>query len=230
MKESKDKFSEQSKQYQQFRPHYPDILFNFLYSTIQNFDTAWDCGTGNGQVAGKLSEKFDKVFATDISENQLKEAVRKENISYVLSRAEKTEFPDNSFDLITVAQALHWFDLDNFYKEATRVAKPDAILAIWGYHLLRLSPKINQIIDNFYAETLSSYWDPERKIVDEEYKYIPFPFKEIEAPKFEIIVNWNFKQVLGYFYSWSAVQNYIKTNGSNPVDLLEKQLAVFLER
>lgn len=227
MKESKDKFSAQSKQYQQFRPHYPDILFSFLYSTVQNFNTAWDCGTGNGQVASKLSERFNKVLATDISKNQLNEAVQKENVTYFLSRAEKTEFPDNSFDLITVAQALHWFDLENFYKEVKRVAKPNGVVAVWGYHLLRLSPEINRIIDEFYAETLGSYWDPERSIVDKEYKFIPFPFKEFEAPKFEIVANWDFQQALGYFNSWSAVQNYIKANEANPVDLLEKKLKPF---
>lgn len=227
MKESKDKFSTQAKEYQKFRPHYPELLYGFLYSKLQSFESAWDCGTGNGQVAHKLSEKFAKVFATDISEKQLQQATLKENITYSVSRAEETNFPDNSFDLITVAQALHWFDLEGFYKEATRVAKPGAVIAIWGYNLLRLSPEIDKLIDSFYTTTLDPYWDPERKLVEDEYKSIPFPFIEFEAPKFDLVVNWNFQQLLGYFNSWSAVQNYIEKNATNPVDVLENQLKFF---
>lgn len=224
MKESKDKFSTQAKQYQKFRPHYPDLLYSFLYSKVGDFDSAWDCGTGNGQVAVELSKKFKKVFATDISENQLKQANLKDNIIYSLGNAEKTDFADNTFDLITVAQAAHWFDLEYFYKEAIRVAKPNAVIAVWGYNLLRISTEIDKVIDRFYNDILGEYWDVERKLIQDEYKSIAFPFKEFEVPKFEIVVNWNFEQLLGYLDSWSSVQNYITATGINPVDELENQL------
>ncbi|MEJ6981323.1 class I SAM-dependent methyltransferase [Pedobacter sp. P351] len=227
MKKSKDKFSAQAKQYQKFRPHYPDLLYSFLYSKVQDFDSAWDCGTGNGQVASELAEKFKKVFASDISENQLQHANLKDNITYFLGRSEETDFVDNSFDLITVAQAVHWFDLHSFYKEAKRVAKPNAVIAIWGYNLLNVSTEIDRIIGKFYNDTLHDYWDAERKLVEDEYKSISFPFKEFEVPRFEIVVNWDIEQLLGYLNSWSAVQNYIEANGYNPVDELENELEPF---
>ncbi|MBC8052705.1 MAG: class I SAM-dependent methyltransferase [Sphingobacteriaceae bacterium] len=227
MKESKDKFSTQAKQYQKFRPVYPELLYSFLDSKVQKFETAWDCGTGNGQVATKLAERFKKVYATDISEKQLDEAVSKENILYAVSRAEETDFQDNQFDLITTAQSVHWFDLDHFYKEVTRVAKPNAVIALWGYNLLRISGEIDKLIDDFYGKTLGDYWDYEREIIENEYKSLPFPFEEFEVPRFEIVANWDYQQLLGYFNSWSAVQNYIEKNGKNPVDLLDKQIQAY---
>ena len=227
VKKSKDKFSAQAKQYQKFRPHYPALLYGFLYSKVQNFDAAWDCGTGNGQVAVELSEKFKKVYATDISGNQLKEASIRDNIIYSLSRAEETNFADNSIDLITAAQAVHWFDMDSFFKEAQRVAKPNAVVAIWGYNLLRISSEIDRIIDKLYSETLNTYWDVERKLIEDEYESIAFPFKEFEVPKFEIVVNWDFEQLLGYLNSWSSVQNFIEANGVNPIDEFRIQLSPF---
>lgn len=180
MKETKDNFSTQSGHYAKYRPVYPEALYSFIYNQIKEFNTAWDCGTGNGQVASVLSDKFDKVYATDISKNQLQNAVAKENITYIQARAEHTPIADRSIDLITVAQAIHWFDFNAFYQEVSRVAKPGALLAAWGYGLLSVSPELDPIIEEFYADILGSYWDDERSYLDESYRTIPFPFKETE--------------------------------------------------
>lgn len=227
MKESKDKFSNQAKQYQKFRPVYPELLYSFLDSKVQSFGSAWDCGTGNGQVATELASRFKEVFATDISKKQLQEAPPMENVTYLAGRSEQTDFADNHFDLITVAQAVHWFDLDSFYKEVLRVAKPNAVIGLWGYDLLRISPELDRRIDTFYGKTLGDYWDYERTLVQDQYKSISFPFHEFEVPRFEIVANWDYQQLLGYFNSWSAVQNFIEKNGTNPVDELENQLNQF---
>ncbi|MFM9946024.1 MAG: class I SAM-dependent methyltransferase, partial [Bacteroidia bacterium] len=220
MKSIIDNFSERAKSYARFRPVYPENLYDFVYSHVQNFDTAWDCGTGNGQVAVALSEKFKKVFATDVSDSQLALAPSKPNIFYSNTRAEKTDFPDNSFDLITVAQAIHWFDQDAFFKEVFRVAKPNSILALWGYNLLNVNQAINLIIADFYINIVGPYWDAERTIVDEGYSKILFPFYEISAPDFEIEVEWNFEQFIGYLSSWSSVNKYQKVTDQNPLELI----------
>ncbi|HEX6226203.1 MAG TPA: class I SAM-dependent methyltransferase, partial [Chryseolinea sp.] len=122
----KDLFSSHSKIYAAFRPTYPKALYEFIFQHVGGKNSAWDCATGNGQVAKYLSYYFDKVYATDISQQQLDQAAREENIFYSKTPAERTGFPDDQFDLITVAQALHWFDRDSFYSEALRVAKPNA--------------------------------------------------------------------------------------------------------
>jgi SAM-dependent methyltransferase len=219
----KDNFSNQSKDYAKFRPHYPPELFDFLISLTREQAIAWDCGTGNGQVAVELAKHFEHVFATDISENQINEAIKKPNITYEIATAEHTAFPDNYFDLITVAQAIHWFDFDRFYQEVTRLLKPDGIFAVMGYPLLQVTPEIDMVIHEFYEGTLNGYWDPERKYLDENYVTIPFPFKRLNTPAFKMEISWTLTDLTGFLNTWSGVQHYIKKNGINPVnDVLSK--------
>lgn len=224
MKEIKDLFSKQASTYANYRPIYPDALYNFLFTIIEHHDKAWDCGTGNGQVALRLSEHFGQVYATDISRQQIENATAKDNIIYEVIRAEQTNFADNSFDLVTVGTALHWFDFDNFYKEVKRVAKDGACLAAWVYAPFKATPDVDAILHDFYYDTIYDYWDAERKYVDEQYQTIPFPFEEIQAPKLEIRVKWTAMQFKGFLNSWSSVQHYITRNGDNPVDIIADRI------
>ncbi len=227
MKEVQDKFSHQSFVYKKFRPTYPIELFEFIYSFCSNKSTAWDCGTGNGQVALILGDKFDQVYATDISEKQIQNAARKENIFYSIERAEKTSFPENSIDLITVAQAIHWFDLPAFNQEAGRVLKPGGVVAIWGYGMLEIDAETDQMIQDFYHNMVGKYWDKERKHIENRYESIPFDFEEVNhSQKFQIKAYWTPEQLSGYLNSWSSVQNYIRQNdGENPVNELMGELS-----
>lgn len=217
-----DLFSKHSEQYAQFRPTYPDALYQFIFSEVNSFGAAWDCGTGNGQAAHILARKFKKVFATDISAKQIEHAVKSDNIFYSVA-GEETTFLANSIDLITIAQAIHWFDLSKFYNEVNRVAKPRAVIAIWGYSLFCINSVMDPIIQNFYKNVVGPYWNKERKLIDEEYKSIPFPFAEIKSPAFEFSFQWNKDQLQGYLTTWSAVQKCIQANQINPVlELMEK--------
>ncbi|MBV9987935.1 MAG: class I SAM-dependent methyltransferase, partial [Chitinophagaceae bacterium] len=175
----KDNFSSQSQNYAQFRPHYPAELFSYLLGLVKERESAWDCGTGNGQVAGVLADHFGLVQATDISQQQLDQAISKPNIHYSVQSAEKTGFADAAFDLITVAQAIHWFRFHEFYSEVKRTLKPGGLLAVIGYGLLRTDAALQQLLDDFYRNTVGVYWDAERRYIDEAYTTIPFPFKEI---------------------------------------------------
>jgi|SRR6185437_843928 len=214
----KDNFSKNALSYSRFRPGYPQQLFDFLIHHLADKKTAWDCGTGNGQVAIKLAEYFDKVYATDISGGQLSNAVKKENIFYSIARAEKTSFGDNQFDLITVAQAIHWFEFEKFYKEVNRTLSKDGILAVFGYNLFKINKEIDFIIDDFYKNIIGPYWDKERKYIDESYATIPFPFEEIKTPDLFMEYEWEFEHVAGYLNTWSSVQHFITKNNTNPVD------------
>jgi ubiquinone/menaquinone biosynthesis C-methylase UbiE len=224
MKKAIDNFSERAHIYASFRPVYPPNLYAFLYSHLENFENAWDCGTGNGQVASQLSSRFTHVFATDISKAQLAFATTKPNISYSMSRAEKTQFLGNQFDLITVAQAIHWFDIPAFFKEAKRVLKDKGLLAIWGYNLLKINAETDAVIYDFYKNLLGDYWNKERHLVDDSYHSIQFPFKEIEVPNFEIVAEWHLEQLMGYLSSWSAVTHYQNLTGINPMDSIRPKL------
>ncbi len=219
----KDNFSAQSSQYAQYRPDYPAELFEYILSVVKNKNIAWDCGTGNGQSAFQLSKRFKKVIATDISEKQLLKAEQADNILYSVQPAEKTNIESNSIDLITVAQAIHWFDFDKFYSEVKRVAARDSVIAVWCYSLLHISPEIDTLISNFHFNILEKYWDAERSYVDNGYRDIPFPFKKIVTPSFVIEKHWSIAELEGYLNTWSALQKYLTANKLNPVcELIEK--------
>ncbi len=224
---AKDLFSSQASLYAQYRPGYPHELYAYILEHVTNRQQAWDCATGNGQAAVELARYFEKVIATDLSEKQLQQAQPHEKITYSITTAEQTPFADNSFDCITVAQAYHWFKFDDFGKEVKRVAKPGAIVAIWGYSLVICEDDVvNALIDTFYRETAGAYWDKERRYIDEHYTTVPFPYEPLPAKEFRISVQWNRQQLAGYLNTWSAVQHFIKANQYNPVS----ELAVEIEK
>ena len=214
----KDNFSARSADYARFRPGYPPQLFDFLFNLCKSFDCAWDCATGNGQIAAALAERFRQVEATDISESQLKNAVQKPNIRYRVEPAESPSFPENTFDLITVGQAAHWFDFEKFYPAAQRVLKPGGILALVGYNLLRIDDATDAVVNRLYRNVLGEYWDAERRHVDATYASIPFPFPEIQMPEMAMTYEWTLDHLLGYLGTWSALQHFVKKNGWSPLN------------
>ncbi|HYV93296.1 MAG TPA: methyltransferase domain-containing protein [Chitinophagales bacterium] len=220
----KDNFSKQSQGYAQFRPVYPPEIFEYLFSIVKEHEVAWDCATGNGQVASALAPYFTKVMATDISAKQIEQAQHKENIHYSIAPAEHTSFPENYFDLITVGQAIHWFDFSAFYSEAKRIAKQSAPLVALGYDLIHIDDDTDKIILRFYEEVLKGFWDPERKYVDEHYKTIPFPFREIQPPQFQLRLDWTLEHVLGFLGTWSGVQHYMDHHHRDPIDEIKNEL------
>ena len=222
---SKDLFSKQSGIYARYRPGYPSEIIDYILQFVSDRHTAWDCATGNGQAAFLLAPHFEVVHATDISENQLANAIQHSGIQYSISAAEKTSFEENSFDLVTVAQAYHWFDFLAFEKEVKRVLKPNGILAVWGYSLVVSDNKdLNKKLIAFYKETIGPYWDSERRYIDDHYRTIPFPYDELPPAEFTIEQQWSLDDLSGYLNTWSSVQHFIKLNNYNPVDQLRSDL------
>lgn len=221
----KDNFSTRSGEYARYRPGYPAAFFTYLESLLAERNRAWDCGTGNGQVAVELAKIFREVDATDLSQKQLDNAVPKENIIYSCQMAEKTNFPVDVFDLVVVAQAIHWFDFERFYAEVRRTAKNDALLVVLGYGLLNVSPEVDKVVRRLHDEVLADCWDPERRYIDEKYQTIPFPFEEIETPAFTNELNWSLDQLLAYIGTWSAMKHHTEKKGSDPLDLITDELS-----
>jgi ubiquinone/menaquinone biosynthesis C-methylase UbiE len=214
---AKDYFSQQAGTYASFRPHYPAELYAYLFKKVKHFAKAWDCATGNGQVAHELAKHFTNVEATDISQQQLDNAVKASNIHYTLCQAEQTNFPDQSFDLITVGQALHWFDQAAFFKEVKRVGKPNAYLAVWGYAIISVDKEIDKLFYSYYEGTVGRYWDQARRHIENEYASFHFPFTEVDHQHFTLQLNWTVEHYLGYLRSWSATQKFINENGFDPL-------------
>lgn len=211
-------FHKQADYYARYRPTYPEEMYNFLLEKVPEKNTAWDCGTGSGQVAVRLAQNFKQVYATDISREQLAHAPRQDNIVYKVATAEDSGLPARTFDLITVAQAIHWFDFESFYREVRRTATDNGLLAVIGYGMLRMGERADLLLDDFYEEMFGTYFTENRAYLDDAYRTIPFPFEEVTAPFFHIKYTWSLQELEGYLNSWSAVQKFKDTKKVNPVN------------
>ena len=219
-----DRFSAQAADYARYRINYPAALYDWLLPQVESRERAWDCATGNGQVAAVLAETFVRVNATDLSESQLAQAAPRANITYQPARAEHTSFPGQRFDLITVAQAVHWFEHAAYHAEVRRVARPGAVLAEWGYGLIQINAEIDPLIQHFYRETMGPYWDENRWHIDDAYARLPFPFADVRRARFAVRRQWSAAWFLGYLRTWSSVARYQQARGADAVALIADEL------
>ena len=223
--EYKDHFTRQAPQYSRYRPSYPLELFEYLASLVYPRSMAWDCATGGGQASLGLVDHFDRVIATDASTNQIAHAARHPGIVYAVSPAEESGIKTGSVDLVVVAQALHWFDFERFYREVRRVLQTSGAIAVWCYGLMRITPDVDAVIDGFYNHTVGPYWPPERRYIEGAYRSIPFPFEEpVHTPQFSMRAAWDLDHLIGYLGTWSSVQEYRKKEGNDPIGLVAESL------
>ena len=220
----KDHFSAHAGLYREARPHYPDALFDWLAAQAPARGLAWDAGCGNGQASVALAARFGHVYATDPSAKQIAAAEPRANIDYRVEPAEACSLADASADLVTVAQALHWFDQTRFHAEVRRVLKPHGVFAAWTYADCSVDPAVDAAKNRLYVDLTGPYWPPERVHVEGGYRDLPFPYTPIAAPPFEMGAHWDLMQFLAYLRSWSATQRYLREQGEDPVALVEPEL------
>lgn len=211
-----DHFSRQAPDYAKYRPGYPEALFSWLADHVPGRELAWDVGCGNGQAAVPLAAHFRRIVATDLSAAQIGLAQQHPRVDYRAAPCEQSGLPDACCDLVTVAQAIHWFDFDAFHAEARRVLRPGGLIAAWTYTLLRGEPAINAAIESFYAEVLTPWWPPQRRWVELGYAGMPFPFTVLPTPTFEIRLRWTLADLVNYIGTWSAVQRCLAETGADP--------------
>ncbi|HEX8211931.1 MAG TPA: class I SAM-dependent methyltransferase [Longimicrobium sp.] len=225
MAEFADHFSGAAAEYARFRPRYPAALFSYLASLVSKEADAWDCATGSGQAAVALAGHLARVVATDASAAQIAHAEPHPRVEYRVAPAERSGLGAASVELLTVAQALHWFDLPAFYAEATRVLRPGGVLAVWCYgHMVLPDAALQHTLDRFYSETVGPYWPPERRLVEEGYGGLHFPFIEIPAPSFSMEMRTSMEGLLGYLGTWSATQRYAQATGHDPLAEVRPEL------
>lgn len=220
----KDHFSERSEGYARYRPTYPDELFEFLASVNAGGTKAWDCATGSGQCAIALTQHYSGVVATDASDSQIDAAARHPGIQYRVAKAEQSGLADDSIDLITVAQAFHWFDHDAFFAEARRVLRADGVLAVWCYAICETTVACDALIDTLYRDIVGEFWPPEREMIESGYDGVSLPGEPLAAPGFQMTADWRASDMLGYLRTWSACKRYEAANGSDPVAQIEAAL------
>ncbi|MFH2134383.1 MAG: class I SAM-dependent methyltransferase [Pseudomonadota bacterium] len=221
-----DHFSAVATAYAAFRPNYPSELFDWLASIVPSRRQAWDCAAGSGQATIPLASRFEQILATDISAAQLSSIPALPNISTRVATAENSGLSDCSTDLVTVAQALHWFDQPAFHSEVQRVLRPGGMIAVWGYSFLSVPiPVVQRLLDAFYASSIGHYWPPERVHVENGYRDLSFPYTRIKAPAFDMRQRWTRDHLLGYLRSWSAVGRFHADKGYDPVDAFAADIA-----
>jgi ubiquinone/menaquinone biosynthesis C-methylase UbiE len=218
-----DYFGPQADRYREYRPRYPAALFHYLAVCGGGTRLAWDCATGNGQAAVRLAERFARVVATDPSDEMIALAIPHPRVTYAVAKYD-SGLPDRSVNLVTVAQALHWLDLDPFIREVRRVLVHGGVLAAWCYSRCQVDPPVDEIVDVFYSVTLGPFWAPERRLVDEGYRSIALPLDEMAPPPFEMAEQWMLAEFVSYIRTWSAVNKFIEVRGEAPVLAFEEAL------
>lgn len=224
MTQFKDLFSGHAGDYGRYRPRYPAELFDWLAASAPARDRAADVGCGNGQASIALAERFAAVDACDPSEAQIAQAPPHPKIAWRVSPAEATGLAVSSVDLLCAAQAFHWFRPEPFFAEARRVLRSGGLLAIWTYNVMTITPELDAAVLDLYREVLGAYWEPERRLVEDGYRGIAFPFARIAAPEFEMRHDWSLEQLLGYIGTWSALKTYQSKVGANALEAAEPQL------
>lgn len=199
-------FSEGGRNYSQYRPKYTRELAEYLADLAPDNQKALDVGCGTGQLTQLLSDYFTTVTGVDPSEDQLRNTSPVPGITYIHSAAESLPADFSGYSLITVAQAAHWFRLDDFYREVHRVAKPGAVIALITYGVLNIEGQIGERFRQFYYEEIGRFWPVERQLVDSGYRELFFPFEELKAAHFWIEADWDLQELFGYISTWSAVQ------------------------
>jgi SAM-dependent methyltransferase len=202
----KDHFSDRAAGYAVYRPHYPPALASCLAGIAPGRETAWDAGCGSGQLSTLLGDHFQRVIATDASDAQIALAAPHPRVEYRVERAERTSIADASVDLVTVAQAAHWLDLPGFYKEARRVGRTGAVVALVAYGRTGIEPAIDEVMDRFHIVTLGKWWPAERVHPETGYRLLDFPFDELDTPDLEMEERWTVDDLIGYVSTWSAVR------------------------
>lgn len=219
-----DHFSGHADLYARYRPDYPDALLDWLAEAAPGRERAWDCATGNGQAAVALAARFAGVVATDASAEQVGNAFLHPRVEYRVAPAEASGLEAESVDLVTVAQAVHWFDVPAFFAEARRVLRPRGLLAVWAYGVFALSPEVDRVVHRLDCDVVGPYWPPERKAIKEKYCGYTLPFLPVDAPPFEMEKRWTADDALGYLRTWSAVQRYARVHGEDPVEGIADEL------
>jgi SAM-dependent methyltransferase len=225
MKPFADHFSRLASEYATCRPGYPAELFAYLAELAPRRDLAWDCAAGTGQATLPLTRWFRRVVGTDASAEMIAQAPSDRRIEYRVAPAEQSGLDPESVNLVTVAQALHWLELEPFYKEVERVLVRGGVLAVWTYGVTRLEDDVlDGIVSRFYSKVVGPYWPTERRHVESGYRTLPFPYVELLPPAFAMRVEWSVEALAGYIRTWSATKRYLETVGTDPVDQLESQL------
>jgi len=220
----RDHFSGHADLYSQFRPRYPEALYQWLASLVPSDTRVWDCATGNGQAAVALAKYFHRIDATDASRTQIDAAQPHGRVHYAVRPASDSGLETNSVGLVTVAQAMHWFEPEPFVREVSRVLAPEGVAVAWCYELFEVCVGFDDPMLELYHQVLGADWPKERHHIESGYRHWPWPWPKLPTPDFQMTAEWTVDQALGYLRTWSASRRWQAREGRDPVTMMEPAL------
>lgn len=143
--------------YDRYRPRYAQVSLDRMFKRTGSVRCVLDLGCGTGILTRAMAPMVDgaTVIGADPGSDMLDEAARSDttnNIAWLNCRAEQLAVANDSLDLMTAAQAAHWFDRPAFYEECTRTLRTGGTLAILYNNRIRGEP-----IDEAHEGVLTKY-------------------------------------------------------------------------
>jgi SAM-dependent methyltransferase len=172
---STERFSDRVADYVRYRPDYPATLLEWLHSA-QGVTPEWrvaDVGAGTGISSKMFLDAGHSVIAVEPNAAMRSAALEwlgdNPKFKAVDGRADATTLADNSVDIVSVAQAFHWFDPAATRREFHRILRAGGLAAIyWNSRRLTGTPflvgyeALLQIYGTDYTSVAERYADEPR--------------------------------------------------------------------
>jgi ubiquinone/menaquinone biosynthesis C-methylase UbiE len=160
MQHPTERFSDRAETYAKYRPGYPDEMLKFLETLVAPPAMVGDIGSGTGILTRQLLKSGYDVWAVEPNE-AMRTAADRTLSGYPACRsidgtAEATTLEDRAIDLITCAQAFHWFDRGQTRSEFGRILRSDGWIALLWNERQEASP-INRAYDELLKEMATDY-------------------------------------------------------------------------
>lgn len=223
----------QADKYALARPRYPSELLEQVRTLTDPCRLSVDVGCGSGQLTIPLADWSEAVIGVDRSPEQIRAATKHHRVTYHAGDAYELPVENETVDLLTIAQAMHWLDMPRFFAEVKRILRPQGTFAVLGYAVPRLQhPEMEKSFKHYYYDILGSdkepgepgcYWDVSRPLLDRGFAKTSFPFHHVARCWHEDHRSMALGSFADYLKSFSAYQTYTRKN-EDPLPTLLNEL------
>lgn len=203
----KSQFGKLSKAYSIARQEYPTEVINSIVSLIPKEAKVLDVGCGTGIATRQLAQNSFQVFACDMDRRMIKEAKKDQlkNITYYVAETNNLPFENETFDMVTVFGAYHWFCDEKSTQEIKRVMKKDSFFCVVNKNDVgNFKKDFLVIVSQFVDKKLTSvkdFYDP--IVILKEHR-----FKNVKANKILTAEYFTFEKALLQFQSMDIWNNF----------------------
>lgn len=174
-----DNFTNKAEAYAKGRPGYPKEAIDKIRELASKETVFADIGAGTGKFTKELAEYGYHIYAVEPNADMRKQLINTlkpyDNVKIIEGTAETTTLPNHSVDILTVAHALHWFDLEAFRTECHRIMKPNGLVMVIYNHVpgKEMADFCRQAVDAFLSKPeIWTFQNPINYTRDEWIAYI----------------------------------------------------------